>query len=414
MKPARCPPSSRPSLPGEQAELRARLAEAEETLRAICSGEVDAVVVASQKGPQVFTLEGAEHAYRLLIESMHEGALTLTADMMVLYANQCFAQMVQFPLEQVLGSSFRRFLSAKHWATLQPLLTRTGNSGSKMQVLLKASDGSQMPVQVSIRQLPKNGSEIAPIGMVVADLSQARRSQELLQALTQCVVQAQEAERGRIAIELHDNVTQRLCATLVCCQTLAKHFSPRDGPSEREARELSQMLGQTAEETERISRNLRPSVLAELGLVAVLTNTGAAFTDRTGVSLNLACVRLTGRLPPSTELALYRIFQEALSNVEKHACARHVAVRLTRQRALIELVIKDDGIGFDPDHAPSRTPREGLGLLSMRERAAYVGGTLKVKSLRGAGTEIEVRIPLSGHRRGASRGFTGSAACQKA
>ena len=103
-----------------------------------------------------------------------------------------------------------------------------------------------------------------------------------------------------------------------------------------------------------------------------------------------------------------------LSNVEKHAHARHVAVRLTRQRTLVEMVIKDDGIGFDPDHLPIRTAREGLGLLSMRERAAYVGGTLKVKSLRHAGTEIEVRIPLSGHSRRASSGFTGSAAFPKA
>ena len=93
-------------------------------------------------------------------------------------------------------------------------------------------------------------------------------------------------------------------------------------------------------------------------------------------------------------MALYRIFQEALSNVEKHARARHVAVRLTRQRSLVELVIKDDGIGFDPDPPPILTAKEGLGLLSMRERVAYVGGTLKVKSLRRAGTEIEVRIPL--------------------
>ena len=353
------------------------------------------MVVAGKKGPQVFTLEGAEHAYRVLIESMNEGALTLTAGRVILYANRCFARMVKSPLEQVIGSSFRRFLSAEHWATLQPLLTPAGKSGSKIQVLLKAADGSQMPVQISIRPLPNNGLHRTTTAMVVADMTQARRSEELLQALTQCVVQAQETERGRIALELHDNVTQPLCATLVRCQALAHQLSPRDGPSEREARGLSQMLGKTAEETERISRNLRPSVLAELGLVAVLTDTGAAFADRTGVSLNLACVRLTGRLPPSTELALYRIFQEALSNVEKHARARHVAVRLRRQRALVELVIKDDGIGFDPDHPASATAREGLGLLSMRERAAYVGGTLKVKSLRRAGTEIEVRIPLS-------------------
>src|SRR5207245_7682805 len=130
------------ALSGELAELRARLAEAEETLRAIRSGEVDAVVVVGKDGPQIFTLEGAEHAYRVLIESMNEGALTLTAKGLILYANQGFARMVKRPLEQVLGSSFHRLLSAADQAALRPLLKRTAESGSKIQALLHAGGGA--------------------------------------------------------------------------------------------------------------------------------------------------------------------------------------------------------------------------------------------------------------------------------
>src|SRR5476649_1590489 len=103
-------------------------------------------MVAGKQGPQVFMLDGAEHAYRVLIESMNEGAVTLTADKMILYANQCFAKMVKCPLEQVIGGSFRRFLSLEDRATLRPLVRRPGKSGSKIQVLLIAGDGSQMPV----------------------------------------------------------------------------------------------------------------------------------------------------------------------------------------------------------------------------------------------------------------------------
>ena len=159
---------------------------------------------------------------------------------------------------------------------------------------------------------------------------------------------------------------------------------------------LREMLGQTAEEVERISRNLRPSVLDELGLVAVLRDTSTEFAERTGVSVKLACVQLTARLPADTELTLYRILQEALKNVEKHARARHVTVHLTKQGGFVQLTIKDDGIGFDPARRPAaRRGKGGLGLLSMRERATYVGGTLKVKSIRRAGTEIEVRIPVA-------------------
>ena len=371
-----------------------RLAEAEEALRAIRTGEVDTVVVAGRQGPQVFTLEGAEHAYRVLIESMHEGALALTTDMVILYANQCFAKMVKCPLEQVMGSSFRRLLSAQDRAMLRPLLKRADKSGSKIQVLLKAGDGSQMPVQISVCPLVNNDSDRAAIGMVVTDMTEARHNEEMLRTLTHRVVQAQESERGRVALELHDHITQLLCAILVRSQVLAAKLAARHGPVKREALKLRAMLGQTAEEVERISRNLRPSILHELGLVAALRATSTEFADRTGVAVKLSCAQLTARLPADTELALYRILQEALKNVEKHARARHVTVCL-KQRTFVQLAIHDDGIGFDPDHHASRRKGTcGLGLLGMRERATSVGGVLTIKSVRGAGTEIEVRIPL--------------------
>jgi len=387
--------SSRRALSRELAQLRARLSEAEQTLRAIRNGEVDALVVAGKAGPQVFTLQGAEHAYRILMESMNEGALTLTADKMILYANQCFARMVKCPLEQVIGSSFRRFLSAEDRATLRPLLKRAGKSGSKIQVVLHARDGSQVPAQISIRPLAKNDFDRAVIGMVVTDMRAARRNEEMLRALSHRLLQAQETERGRVALELHDRITQLLCAVLVRSQALADNLSVRDGRSKGEAMKLREMLGQTAEEVEHISRNLRPSVLDELGLAAVLRDTSTEFTKRTGVSVKLACVQLSARLPADTELTLYRILQEALKNVEKHARARHVTVRLSQQGALVQLAIKDDGIGFDPTHHPAkRRGGGGLDLFSMQERAAYLGGALTVKSARRAGTEIVARIPL--------------------
>ena len=386
------PDASGPSR--EIAKLRALLAEADETLRAIRIGEVDTVMVAGKEGSQVFTLEGAGHAYRMLIESMNEGALTLTAKGVILYANQCFAKMVKCPLEQVMGGSFRRFLSAEDRATLLPLLKRADKSGSKIQVLLHAGDGVQLPAHLSIRPLAKNGSKSATFGIVVTDMTEARHNEEMLRALTHRVVQVQEAERGRVALELHDNITQLLCAVLARWAALANKLPAREKASRGEVMKLSQMLGQTVEEVQRIARNLRPSVLDELGLVPALRATCTEFAERTGVSLKLACKRLTARLPAEAELALYRILQKALENVEKHARAHHVTVCL-RQRTFVQLTINDDGIGFNPEHhAARRKGKGGLGLLSMRERATYVGGAFKIKSVRGAGTEIEVLIPL--------------------
>ena len=288
--------------PNNLSKLRARLADAEETIRAIRSGEVDAVVVAGKEGPQVFTLEGAEHAYRVLIESMNEGALTVTTAKMILYANQCFARMLKCPLEQVIGSSFRPFLSAESRVTLRTLLKRNQTSGFKFQGLLIAGDGSQVPVQLSIRRLTKNGLKGTTFGIVITDMTEARRSEEMHRVLSRRLLDAQESERGRVARELHDHVTQLLCAILVRSQALADKLCARDDPAKAEGIRLRQMLALTVEEVERISRNLRPSVLDELGLVAVLRDAAAEFTERTGVSLELAPLLRTSNASNRTDL----------------------------------------------------------------------------------------------------------------
>jgi len=380
---------------GEIAQLRDRLAEAEEMLRAIRNGEVDTIVGVDKKNRQVFTLQGAEYAYRLLIESMNEGALTLTKNKTILYANQCFAKMVKCPLEQVIGASFRFFLSIKDTQSLQTLLKRSDKKGSKIQVLLNAVDGSETPALISIRPLAMNSSQGVTIGMVVTDMTEARRNEELLRGLSHRIVQAQEFERGRVSIELHDNITQLLCAALVCSQVLANKLSKRYAPAQKEALKLCDMLGQSAKEVERISRNLRPSGLNELGLGAVLRSDSTEFIERTGIDLKLTCAQLTASLPAAVELTFYRIFQEALQNVQLHAAAKHVRVSLRQQGRFIELMINDDGVGFDTEHQMTgRKGNVGFGLLHMRERVEMSGGSFTIHSVRDKGTTIQVKFPF--------------------
>ncbi len=383
------------ALTQEVATLRTRLAEAEDALRAIRGGEVDTVIVAGQQGQQVFTLQGAEHAYRALIESMNEGALTLTGDKVILYANQCFARIVRCPLEQVIGSSFRRFLAPADRPGLRRLMKQSASFGTKVPLLLHGGDGSLQPVQISVQEIDQDGSNSLTIGMVVTDMTEVREHEARLRALTQRVVQAQETERGRVALELHDHITQLLCAVAFRSAALAEKISTRDRPAKLEARALHAMLTRTGQEVERISRNLRPSVLDQLGLDAVLRETCTEFTHRTGLAVQLTCVELNPRLPADTELTLYRILQEALKNIEKHAGAHHVVVDLSQPGDSVQLTIIDNGIGFDSNRRPAaRKGVRGLGLLSMNERANYVHGTLTIKSGLRAGTEIIVRVPL--------------------
>jgi len=384
--------------PGPSRELtilRARLAVADETLRAIRGGEVDTVSVVGKRGRQVFTLQGAESAYRVLIESMNEGALTLTGDKIILYANQCFARMVRCPLEQVIGTSFRRFLSPADGRSLRRLMKLSATSGAKVPLRLQAGVGSFRPVQISVQEMDRLGSGKLTLGIIVTDMTEVREHEARLRALTQRVVQAQEGERGRVALELHDNITQLLCAIAFRSAALAAKLSARDAPAKLEARALHEMLARTGVEVERISRNLRPSVLDQLGLDAVLRETCAEFANRTHLALALTCVELKARLPAEAELTLYRILQEALKNIEKHASARHVSVDLSQLGDSVRLTIIDDGVGFDSNRQPAaRKGVRGLGLLSMDERAAYVHGTLTIKSGLDAGTEIVVRVPV--------------------
>lgn len=220
-----------------------------------------------------------------------------------------------------------------------------------------------------------------------------RTSEEQLRTLADWAVQAQEDERAGLALTLHDNITQLLCAIQIRTQTLLDKLPPNGPATKREATKLRDLVGIAAEEVETISRQLRPGVLEMLGLAAVLRDTGAAFAERTGVGIQLDGVLFTERLPATIELALYRIYQIALNNVELHAHARNVSLRLEVVGDFIQLSIKDDGIGFESGTPISGRLSSGLGLLRMRERATSVGGSLKIESACNAGTEIEVRIP---------------------
>jgi PAS domain S-box-containing protein len=323
-------------------------------------------------------------------------ALTLTARAVILYANQPFARMLKRPLGRIMGTPFQRLVSSEDRAALRALLKRTARSGSRLQVSLLVSDGSRLPVQISIRALPKSDSGRARLGMIVTDMTDTVRSQEMLRVLSHRLVQAQEFERGRVAFELTDNITQSLVVILLHLQTLVETMPADAWPSRGEMVKLTEQLSGIAQEVERLSRSLRPSVLRNLGLVAALRAGSEEWEKRTGVPVKIALTKLDPLPPPETKLALYRIFEEALRNVEKHARARLVSVRLTQQGTFAQLAIKDDGIGFDPDHIRAkRKGADGLGLLRMRERAGFLGAGLTIKSARHAGTEVKVRISLS-------------------
>jgi PAS domain S-box-containing protein len=326
---------------------------------------------------------------------MNEGALMLSPGARILYANRRFSTMVGRPLRRVLGRSLGRFLSDADQKGLMRTLRQVARPLPALQVLLHAADGSQVPAQVSIRRLARTGSGSAGFSMVVTDMSEARRSERTLRRLSHSLLRAQETDRRRLALELHDRAAQNLGSLLIHLRLLAKHLPARPRSVHREVAAISELAARTATVVESISRNLRPGVLEILGLLPALRVVTTGFAKRTGLPTKLTCARVPGRLSSEAELVLYRVLEEALLNVERHAKAGNVTVRLSTQRSAVVLSIHDDGVGCNPDSdRPRRRRKGGTGLIGLRERVAYVGGTLEIESTRGAGTRVSARIPL--------------------
>ncbi len=381
-------------------ELRNRLHAAEETLRAIRAGEVDALVVARARGEHVITLAGAELAYRILFDQMNEGAVTLTRDGVIAYCNRRFADIVRMPLARAIGAELRRFVPPAEQSAFDVLVEAGHRENRRGDTTFRAEDGTPVPVSVSFAPLQLEGSTdvIGVIG-VVTDISERERAEELRNRLIQQAVTAQEEERRRIARELHDEAGQSLTALLVGLRTI------EESRTIAEAAELAQRLrgiaAQTLDEVGRLSRGLHPSILDDVGLPAAVTRYVQEFAELHGVAVDVRIEGLDAKpLSPLLQTTMYRVLQEALTNVARHAGARTVSVRLVRDEATVELRVQDDGAGFDPAagaEAPvgDRGDRH-LGLQVMRERAALLGGSVDVESQPGAGTTITALFPARG------------------
>src|ERR1051325_9461691 len=358
-------------------ELRDRLKTAEETLRAIRAGEVDAIVVARARGEHVITLAGAELAYRILFDQMNEGAVTLTR------------------WGPVGGGPLGRCGPRGDQPAFAALVAAGHRENRRADTTFRADGGALVPVSVSIAPLQLEGrADVIGVSGVVTDISERERAEELRNRLIQQAVTAQEEERRRIARELHDEAGQSLTALLVGLRTI------EESRTVTEAAELAQRLrgiaAQTLDEVGRLSRGLHPSVLDEVGLPTAVTRHAQEFADLHAVAVDVRIEGLeTEPLPPALQATVYRILQEALTNVAKHAGARSVSVRLVRHEAAVELRVQDDGAGFDPSQsADAPAGDRHLGLQVMRERAALLGGSVKVESRPGAGTTITVHFPM--------------------
>jgi len=227
-----------------------------------------------------------------------------------------------------------------------------------------------------------------------------RQNRNDLRELTGRLISAHEEEKSYLARELHDDLTQRLAVLSMNAERLEQRFRNSAEPAQRfrnsaepareEIHDLKNELIRLSLDVHNLARRLHPSILDDLGLVRAIESECAAFLEREGVSINFEHENVSNIIEKDIALSLYRIVQEGLRNISKHACAGHVSVSLYGSDQDMLLSIQDDGIGFDLAESKAAA---GIGLLSLRERARLINSELSVSSQPGGGTVITIRVP---------------------
>jgi signal transduction histidine kinase len=221
-----------------------------------------------------------------------------------------------------------------------------------------------------------------------------RNSTEQLQAMSRRLVDVQESERRQFSRELHDRVGQNLTALSISVDILKSQISGNgNGELRSRLNDAAALLESTSGAIENVMSELRPPMLDDYGLLPALQWYASEFATRTGIQTTVGGDEGIGRLPQASEIALFRIMQEALNNVAKHAHAKHVSIALERSGSHFTMSILDDGVGLETASTSTSRRRAGLGMVTMRERTQAVGGQFEIGAAPGHGTRVTVRIP---------------------
>ncbi|MBS0152234.1 MAG: PAS domain S-box protein [Nitrospira sp.] len=262
----------------------------------------------------------------------------------------------------------------------------------RREVFGMKKDGSEFPAEASISSLAVG--ERTTFTVIVRDITDRLRTERQLRSLTTELMMAQEEERRRIARELHDDINQRLALVVIEIGNMLAEPSAMSSQAKETIQSISQRLVRISDDVRRMAYQFHPSVLDDLGLTAALKQMADEWSERTGVKTVLVQEEPSDPLPRDVSSCLYRVAQESLANIMKHASAARVELELTCDDEAITLSIYDTGVGFDLKDIRARHP--GLGLVNMRERVRSVRGRLDIRSEQGQGTHIIVHIPFSG------------------
>lgn len=435
-------PKSKEKQSSDMEALRAQLDEANDTLRAIREGEVDAVIVSGSRGEQVFSLVGAESIYRLIVETMKEAAFTVTFEGKILYCNPQFGEFVKRPINQILGHMLNEFVDPVNRSAADALLTIAQEQPVKQRLVFADPDGCLVPAHISanvinqpdglgicvvatnltdlenstgmIQQLRNQQAELKQAEEALQQLNEtleqrvAERTAEVeqlsdqLRALTAELSLTEQRERKRLAIILHDHIQQLLVGAKFSAAIVRK--KAKDNDIQQAAKQLADTLDEAILASRSLSAELSPPILHEQGLAAGLEWLGRQMHQKYGLTVE---VEADAAAEPSAEparLFLFESVRELLLNTAKYAQADRAQVRMRKlEKDEIEVTVADNGIGFDPTHLAAPSTTGGFGLFSIRERLKYLGGRMLINAAPGQGSKFTLMAPAARSKKSEAR-----------
>lgn len=311
------------------------------------------------------------------------------------------AEAIRQPLDRFIPQRFRH-VHRHHVEAFGNTRVTNRRMGQLGVVFGLRIDGTEFPVEVAISHVEMSGRKIFTV--ILRDMTERSRAEEVvreheqallrnreeLRALTAQLLTVQDEERRRVSRDLHDDVNQRLAALAVQIQTY-QNTCDAAGQETEPIQSIHQQVVTLSDDIRRIAYQLHPSILDDLGLPVALRSWAADFSKREPLQVTLVTRNLPESIAQPVASCLYRVAQEAIRNVAKHAKVAQSFLLLSGLRQGVGLCVADLGDGFDPDEARKR--RRGLGLASMEERVRLVGGSFRLRSQRGRGTHIHILVP---------------------
>ena len=388
-------------VPDEAAELRNRLEETEETLRAIRQYMVDAFVVTRANGTHVVTLNDADFPYRMMVEAMNEGAVTLIPDGTIFYCNPRFAGMTQRDSKELIGTRFQDLVLPEQQDAFDVIFDQAGRDGTRGEFCLQTASGNCVPVQLSVYQLVTD--DFSGISIIAADITERIRSEEKIRSLASELTRAEQDERHRISQILHDDLQQRLFAIKAQLIFLSSESGENKVPPIIQAHlnQLERWLSDTISITRNLSIDLSPVVLQGEGLAEAIAWLSAQMKEQYDLQVDLDAKVSLNNLDNHLRVLLFQAVRELLFNIVKHAGSTQATVILEQADGLARITISDRGKGFDVG-AIMNDPKTSHGLLIIQDRLSVMGGSMDVTSKPGEGTRVVIETQLGKPRTNSS------------